>query len=176
MLIVEIFDESGFRKFWGVKNDTCQCVHFIVIFYLLYVCIYSYVERKILICTNMHMHCIKCKCKLTTPFWVVTGYMQARRRVLDITSQHMYWLVSMCAGIMKRSFTTNSVIWGYHVYKDGRDAPIEEVLYCEWEIRNRSKPCTVTVKRATLRATGGHVPCFMSPIFSIFLCWVGVIR
>ena len=46
--------------------------------------------------------------------------------------------------------TFNSVIQGYHVYKDGWDAPIGGVLYCEQEIGNLSDPCVVAVERAAL--------------------------
>ena len=57
----------------------------------------------------------------------------------------------MHAGMMGHSFTTNSVIQGYHVY--GMHALIDEVFYCEQEIGNHSNPCAVVVKRATLRGT-----------------------
>ena len=55
--------------------------------------------------------------------------------------------------MMEHSFTITSVIRGYHIYKDEWDAPIGEVLYCEREIGNRSDPCAVAVKRATLGTT-----------------------
>ena len=37
----------------------------------------------------------------------------------------------------------------YHVSKDGWDAPIDLVLYCEQEFGNRSNPCAVAVKRSS---------------------------
>ena len=80
------------------------------------------------------------------------------------------------AGMMKHSFTINSVIRGYHVYKDEWDAPIGEVLYCEREIGNRSDPCAVAVKRTTTSVVSGHVPRFMSEICSIFLRRGGTIE
>ena len=40
-----------------------------------------------------------------------------------------------------------------HVYKNGWDVPIGEVINCDREIGNRSDPCAVVVKRATLRAS-----------------------
>ena len=40
----------------------------------------------------------------------------------------------MCAGMTEHSFTINSVIQGYHAYKDVWDAPIGKVLYFEQEI------------------------------------------
>ena len=64
--------------------------------------------------------------------------------------------------MIEHSFTINSGIQGYHYYKDGWDAPIAEVIYCEQEIGNHGNPCTVAVKRATLRATASvalwHIP------------------
>ena len=60
------------------------------------------------------------------------------------------WFRSTCAGMMEHSFTINThavkYIFevSYHIYKDGWDAPIGEVLYCEQEIRNRSDPCAVS--------------------------------
>ena len=52
------------------------------------------------------------------------------------------------------SFTINSVIQGYHIYKDGWDAPLGEVLYCELKKRNCSYHCAVAVKRATVPLKG----------------------
>ena len=37
-----------------------------------------------------------------------------------------------------------------HVYKNGWDVPIGEVINCDIEIGNRSDPCAVAVKTATL--------------------------
>ena len=40
-----------------------------------------------------------------------------------------------------------------HVYKNGWDVPVGEVINCDREISNRSDPCAVAVKRATLGAS-----------------------
>ena len=55
--------------------------------------------------------------------------------------------------MVEHSFTINSVIQGYHIYIDGWDAPIGEVLNCEQVIGNLSDPYAMAVKRATFRAT-----------------------
>ena len=65
--------------------------------------------------------------------------------MIDIAAHAL--IGSTCASMMKHSFTIDSVIPGYH---DGWNAPIDEVLYCEREIGNRSDPCAMAVKRATL--------------------------
>ena len=40
-----------------------------------------------------------------------------------------------------------------HVYRNGWDVPIGEVINCNREIGNHSDPCAVVVKRATLGAS-----------------------
>ena len=39
----------------------------------------------------------------------------------------------MCASMMEYSFTTNSGIGGYHIYKDGKDAPIGLLWTRNWK-------------------------------------------
>ena len=72
----------------------------------------------------------------------------------------------------EHSFSVNSVIRGYHIYKEGWNAPVGQVLFCEREIGNCSDPSAVAVKRVALGATtfvaSGHVPHFISAICSVF--------
>ena len=46
-------------------------------------------------------------------------------KAMCITSQHVHFLVSTCAGMMEplMELCINSVIQGYHVYKDEWDSP-----------------------------------------------------
>ena len=50
----------------------------------------------------------------------------------------------MAEGTLYYSFTVNSIIYGYHIYKDIWESPtIGEELFCEREIGNPKDPLTV---------------------------------
>ena len=115
-----------------------------------YTYLYSYVARKSLIYTSIHMHlhvhCNWCIHKSATPFWVAARYVQAWKRARDITLQHVHWFAHVPVWWNIHSLLTQN----YHIYKDGWSIPIDQVLYCEQEIGNCRDPCTVVVKSATV--------------------------
>ena len=59
------------------------------------------------------------------------------------------------------SFVVNSVIHGYHVYKDIWPSPVvEEQLQCEREVGNSHDPMSVAVKKRSLGTSPGkYLPC-----------------
>ena len=164
---MENFDKSGLGKLRSKNWQMPMCSSFIIILIvmltncmhaaLLVICIYVYsyvvININIGMYKDLHMHCNWRKRKSATPFWV-NMCEHDERNVISHRSMCIDWFPHVHAGMMEYSFTINSVtcIRGYHIYKDGWDVSIGKVLYCEWEIGNCSNPCTVAVKRTTLRS------------------------
>ena len=65
------------------------------------------------------------------------------------------------------SFTIDSMIRGYHVYKDVWSSFIGEVLYCRRDIRNHHDPFAVAMCKGT--TVVGHVPRKISAVCYVFL-------
>ena len=59
-------------------------------------------------------------------------------------------VTSHCSTCIGLYLSTQLLIQGYHIYKDGWDTPIGEVLYYDREIGSCSDPCVVAVKSASL--------------------------
>ena len=68
-------------------------------------------------------------------------------------------------------FCYDSVVRGYHVYKDVWEASLGELLKCERETGNSFDPFAVCMKKHD--DTVGHMPRKISAICSLFL-WHGV--
>ena len=68
---------------------------------------------------------------------------------------------------MAFEFVFESMVRGYHVYKDVWDANIGETLPCEVESGNTSDPYAVAVKQGSTIV--GHVPRAISAVCNLFL-------
>ena len=66
-----------------------------------------------------------------------------------------------------------TVIRGYHVYKEVWDAAIEQVLPCQQERGNTHDPYAVAVVERGVIV--GHVPCAVSSVCYLFLGEKGTI-
>jgi len=75
----------------------------------------------------------------------------------------------MASGIISavESFTMDSMIRGYHVYKDIWSTFVGEVLYCRRDVRNHHDPFAVAVCKGT--TVVGHVPRKISATCYVFL-------
>ena len=62
------------------------------------------------------------------------------------------------------SYSIDSVIRGYHIYKDIWTAPIGAILHCGRESSNPSDPYTVAMSNGTVVV--GHVPQVISAAYS----------
>ena len=65
------------------------------------------------------------------------------------------------------SYSIDSVIRGYHIYKDIWAAPIRAILYCKKESFNPSGPYAVVTLNGTIVI--GHVPRVISTACSAFI-------
>ena len=121
---------------------------------------------------NLHVHDSH-KHVTATPLWVTTGYVPVGKGHMILhhsTSIDWFPSVPVWWNRVEHSFTINSVIWGYHVYKMDLQSStvhkeLENIVILVME---------VAMKRATLRATASvvsrhiNIPHFMSAICSIF--------
>lgn len=81
------------------------------------------------------------------------------------------------AGLLKMAestYSTETVIRGYHVYKNIWTAVLGEELFCNRERFNSADPFAVSVVKASTIV--GHVPRRISPVCSLFLRRNGTIR
>ena len=78
----------------------------------------------------------------------------------------LVWQVHVYVSIMS-SFSVESTVRGYHVYKVILDAVVGEEFPCKREDGNRVDPFTVTVVRGD--TVIGHVPRKISSICSLYL-------
>ena len=72
------------------------------------------------------------------------------------------------------TFSTESVIRGYHVYKDVWTPVIGEEMICQCELGNLRDPIVVSLVKGTTIV--GHVLCKISAICSMFLQTGGIIN
>ena len=68
-----------------------------------------------------------------------------------------------------QNFVVDSVVRGYHVYKDVWGAAAGEPLQCFWEPGNQSDPYAVAVRQRDNTVTVGHLPRKISSMCSMFL-------
>ena len=76
------------------------------------------------------------------------------------------------------TFLIESVVWGYHEYKDIWDAAIDGLeLSCEREPGNPHDPSAVAVTKRSPGASVivGHVPRLISMVCSVFICRVDLL-
>ena len=79
---------------------------------------------------------------------------------------------------MEFTFSIETVVRGYHVYKEIWNAAVDGTeLPCEREIGNARDPFTVAIKKAipTGNVTVGHTPRVISPVCSVFIRRGGII-
>ena len=85
----------------------------------------------------------------------------------------------MTEGVLYYTFTVNSMIRGYHIYKDIWENPtIGEELCCQREVGNPKDPLTVAVIKpiAGENTVIGHVPRIISSLCSLFIRRGGAIK
>lgn len=72
-----------------------------------------------------------------------------------------------CYTLNTMEFDHESVVRGYHVYKDVWQAERDKILPCVRETTNRHNPFAIAILRS--RRTVGHVPHKISSVCSMFL-------
>ena len=69
----------------------------------------------------------------------------------------------------ERSFSLDSMVRGYHIYRTVWEAAVGEELECVQEVGNRSDPYTVVVVKPQDEVTFGHLPRKISSLCSMLL-------
>ena len=73
-------------------------------------------------------------------------------------------------GSHMHTFSVQSMIRGYHVYKSiWNPASDGKILPCKREVRNPHNPSSVAVTKGTTGIVVGHVPRLISTICTIFI-------
>ena len=84
----------------------------------------------------------------------------------------------MAEGVLYYTFSVNSMIRGYHIYKDIWENPTIGELCCEREVGNPKDPLAVAVIKpiAGENTVIGHVPRIISSLCSLFIRRGGAIK